>query len=384
MYSKELTEKKNELVTRAEEVLNKAKEEKRELTEAEAEELAEIRDNVRRIVKTLELEDDMKELDKAPVPAEEAPAEETRSVEEREIAAFDAFIRGTVLNSRDDTAVMSKTANGAVIPKTIANKIIKTVYDICPILEKSTKYNVKGQLDIPYYAETATTAAITVDYQSEFVSIESNVGAFASITLTGFLAGALTKISRSLINNAQFNVTDFVVTHMAYAIKRFIEGEMLNGTASKVRGLADLSNSLTAAAQNAITADEVIKLHDKVKDEYQANAIWVMSPATRTALRLLKDNEGRYLLQDDINSAYGTKLLGKDVYVSDNMPDIAHSATTIYYGDMSGLATKFNEEINIEVLRERYADQHVVGVIGWFEFDSKVENAQKIAKLVMA
>lgn len=383
MLYKELTEKKNELVTRAESLLDKAKTEKRELTEDEAAELAEIRDNVRRIVKTLELDDDMRELaGGAQKPAEE-PAQENRSIEEREEAAFDAFVRGYV-NRRDDTAVMTKGDNGAVIPKTIANKIIKKVYDICPILEKSSKYNVKGQLDIPYYAETAGTAAITVDYQSEFVSIASNVGAFDSITLTGFLAGALTKISRSLINNAQFNVTDFIVEHMAYAIKRFIEGELLNGTASKVRGLADLSNSLTAAAQNAITADEVIKLHDKVKDEFQANAIWIMSPATRTALRLLKDNEGRYLLQDDINSAYGTKLLGKDVYVSDNMPEIAHSKTAIYYGDMSGLATKFNEEINIEVLRERYADQHVIGVVGWFEFDSKVENAQKIAKLVMA
>ena len=55
----------------------------------------------------------------------------------------------------------------------------------------------------------------------------------------------------------------------------------------------------------------------------------------------------------------------------------------IYYGDMSGLTTKFSEEINIEVLREKFATQHAVGIVGWFEFDSKVENEQKIAKLVM-
>lgn len=385
MLYKELTEKKNELVTRSEEILGAAKEEKRELTEAEAAELAEIRDTVRRIAKTLELEDDMRELaNDTPKPVEEEPTTEERSLEQREEAAFDAFIRGTVLNNRDDVANMTKAANGAIIPKTIANKIIKKVYDICPILERSTKYNVKGQLDIPYYSETASTAEISVDYRQEFASIDSNVGAFTSITLTGYLAGALTKISRSLINNAAFNVTDFVVDHMAYAIKRFIEKELLNGTVSKVRGLADLTNSLTAAAQNAITADEVIKLHDKVKDEYQGNAIWVMSPATRTALRLLKTNDGRYLLCDDVSTPFGTSLLGKPVYVSDNMPDIAHSATAIYYGDMSGLATKFNEDINVEVLRERYADQHVIGVVGWFEFDGKVENAQKIAKLVMA
>ena len=67
---------------------------------------------------------------------------------------------------------------------------------------------------------------------------------------------------------------------------------------------------------------------------------------------------------------FGTSLLGKPVYVSDNMADIAAGKTVAYYGDMKGLAVKFSEDINIEVLREKYADEHAVGVIGWFEFDS--------------
>ena len=55
----------------------------------------------------------------------------------------------------------------------------------------------------------------------------------------------------------------------------------------------------------------------------------------------------------------------------------------IYYGDMKGLATKFSEDMNIQVLREKFATQHAVGVVGWLEFDAKVEDAQKVAKLVM-
>jgi HK97 family phage major capsid protein len=93
---------------------------------------------------------------------------------------------------------------------------------------------------------------------------------------------------------------------------------------------------------------------------------------------------GRYLLQDDISSPFGTSLLGKPVYVSDNMPEIATKNAVIYYGDFKGLATKFSENINIQVLRERYADEHADGVIGWFEFDATVEDQQKLAKLVMA
>ena len=60
--TKALMEKKNELITRAESVLNAAKVEQRELTEDEAAELAEIRDNVRKIVATLKLDDDFREL----------------------------------------------------------------------------------------------------------------------------------------------------------------------------------------------------------------------------------------------------------------------------------------------------------------------------------
>lgn len=33
---------------------------------------------------------------------------------------------------------------------------------------------------------------------------------------------------------------------------------------------------------------------------------------------------------------------------------------------------------------ERYADEHAYGVIGWFEFDSKVIDEQQIAVLKMA
>lgn len=388
--SKLLEEKKNDLITRAEEVLNTAKAEKRELTEAEAAELAEIKADVERIKQTLMLDDDFAKIlqEEKPAPVEEKKEEETVTEEQRELAdriAFENYIRGEIMH-REDPVVptnMTKGDNGAVIPETIADKIIKRVYDISPVLERSSKYNVKGTLTIPYYDES--TKAITVAYQTEFSALTSETGKFVSnVTLTGFLAGALVKVSRSLINNSQFNIVDHVIDLMADHIARFIEHELLIGTDQKVAGMSALTNSVTAASASAITADEVIKLHDKVKDRYQQNAIWIMSPATRTALRLLKDEMGRYLLQDDISSPFGTSLLGKPVYVSDNMPEIATGNAVIYYGDFKGLATKFSENINIQVLREKYADEHADGVIGWFEFDATVEDQQKLAKLVMA
>ena len=388
-------EKKNDLITRAESVVNTAKEQKRELTEDEMQELAEIRDDVKKIKEALGLDDDFRALEDAEAKPDNEPKEgeemntnacgeqEKRELEQRAIdeeKMFESYLRDR-LNERTNN--MTTGDNGKVIPQTIANRIIKKVYDICPVLERSTKYNVKGKLVIPYYDESVTH--VTVDYQAEFSAMGSNVGKLnSSIDLDGFLAGALVKVSRSLINNAQFDIVQHVIDIMADHIARFIEGELLNGTADKVDGLSTLTNKVTASATNAITADEVIKLHDKVKDRYQQNAVWIMSTATRTALRLLKDNMGRYLLQDDISAPFGTTLLGKPVYVSDNMSDISAGKTVIYYGDLKGLAIKFSEEINIQVLREKYADEHADGVIGWFEFDAKVMDAQMLAKLEMA
>ena len=194
----------------------------------------------------------------------------------------------------------------------------------------------------------------------------------------------MVKVSRSLINNSQFDIVEFVVDHMAYQAARWIEGELLKGTDDKIEGLSGVTQGVTAAAATAITADELIDLQDSVKDAFQGSAIWIMSSKTRTAIRKLKDEMGQYLLQDDINAPFGKVLLGKPVYVSDNMPEMAASAKPIYYGDMSGLAVKITEEFEVQVLREHYATQHAIGVVGWTELDAKVENKQKISALTMA
>lgn len=395
---KQLTEKKNDLITRAEEIVNSAESQERELTEDEAMELAEIRDDVRKIKEQLGLVKDVKNLevdvDRAcgdtKKTREEGEAEEADAeVEEQETRAFEQYIRSVALNTRNDLTPLTKGANGAVIPTTIAKRIIRKLYDISPILEKSAKYNVKGNLQIPYYSEDATNF-INVAFQgAEFSKLSANSGKFTSINLTGYVAGALSLISRSLINNAEFDIVGYIVDQMAYSIKRFIENVLLNGSGSitgqtgTVAGLTGVTLTTNTAASTAITGDELIELQDSIKDMFQDGAIWIMSPKTRTAIRQLKDRMGRYLLQDDITSPFGKVLLGKPVYVSDNMPEMADGNVAVYYGNMNGLATKFTENMEIQVLREKYADQHADGVISWFEFDAKVQDAQQIAKLVM-
>ena len=371
---KELMEQRADLHTELQGILDAAKAEKRAMTEEEQTRFNEIEKQIKDIDATLEAEARAKGIQNY---KGTNPAEEKEKLEER---AFANYIRGIVEQRADVN--LTVTDNGAVVPTHIANKIIKKVHDICQIYQKATHYNVKGTLNIPYYDEESRT--ITVAYATEFTELESTSGKFASIELKGFLAGALTKVSKSLVNNSDFDIIEFIVNAVAEAMSRWLEKELLLGTTDKIAGLSTVKQKITAASATAITADDLIDVQEEVPDTYQADAIWIMNKKTRTAIRKLKDEMGNYILNKDATAKWGYTLFGKDVYTSETMPEIATGKTVVFYGDMSGLAVKLAEDINIDILREKFATQHALGVVAWVEADAKVENEQKISALVMA
>lgn len=355
-------------------LIEKAKAEERAMNQDEITSFEALETEIRELDKTIAALEKTRELTESEpqVPVEE----EKRSVEERDYEVFDALIRSEETRAGE----LTKGDNGAVIPTTIANKIIEKVVEICPIFQDSDRYNVKGTLSIPYYDESASD--ITMEYADEFTDGESKTGKFKSINLTGFLGRAISDVSISLINDSSFDVVGFVVRRMAESIARFIEKELLKGTPNKIDGLSKGVQELKTAGAN-FTADEIIDLQELIPDAYQANAYFIMSRKTRTAVRKLKDGQGNYLLNKDANSRWGYTLFGHDVYTSENMDDVKAGATVMYYGDYTGLATKVSENINIKVLTEVKARQHAVEVLGFVELDAKVQNAQKIAKLVI-
>lgn len=386
MRIKALTEKMDAIVEQMETMTASAVDdngEERAFSEEEQATFNDLQEKATNLKNTIEAEERARDLELKPV---EQKVEEKKemTIEERAIAeerAFADYLRGVVSEERAD---MAKADGAATIPTTIANKIITKVWDICPIAARATRYNAKGTLSIPYYPATVSGATpdLAMAYAAEFSELQSTSGKFTSIDLQAFLAGVLTKVSKSLVNNSQFDIVGFVVNHMAENIARWLERECLVGTTNKITGLAAATQTKEAAAAAAVTADELIDLQGMVKDAFQPNACWIMAPSTRDAIRKLKDKEDRYLLAPDYREGFGYMLLGKPVFVSDNMPALGAGNKEIFYGDMSGLALKFSEDINIEVLRERFATEHAIGVVGYLECDAKIENEQKIAVLV--
>ena len=382
MNLKALAEQRAALLAEMEAISETAKAETRAYSEEELSRAEELEAQIRAIDATYKAEEARAVLAASPkavpvdgdiTPTDKAEAEER---------AFAQYIVDAKAEFRAGELTMS--ANGAVIPTSIVNKIISKVKEISPLYAMATKYNIGGTITIPYYDES--TSAITMGYVEEFTELESHVGQFKSIELKGYLAGTLSVLSLSLINNSQFDIIGYIVNKMAEAIANWVEKELLRGTSQKITGLSNISAAMTvtAASQTAITADEIMELQDKVIDAFQNGACFIMNRATRSAIRKLKDSDGNYLLNRDVSAKWGYTLFGKDVYTTDNADTMAAGKTVIYYGDFSGLAVKLSEDASINVLREKYATQHAVGVYAYMEMDAKIENAQKIACLKMA
>ena len=381
---KSLTEQRAELVQEMKDLAGAAETEQRALTQEEDDKFGELDGKVKALDSTIAKLERARELKLNVLSDTKKEQLKKEEIEER---AFESYIRricgGDVIEERAGEQNLTMGNNGAIIPTTIANRIINTVRDICPIFERATRYNVKGTLKVPVWGKANGTHDITVGYQEEFTELTADSGKFTSIDLSGYLAGSLVLIGKSVANNADVDVVGFVVAEMARKISEFIENELLNGTTNKAEGALSTKTVKTAASATAITADELIEVQAEIKQVFQKNACWIVNSQTFTAIRKLKDGNGRYLLQDDITGEFPYRLLGKPVFLSDNMPKMAAGNKAVLYGDLSGLSVNMRENIQIQILLEKYATQHAVGFVAWFEFDSKVTDHQKLVALQM-
>ena len=394
MYLKKLREQRSAKVKRMQEILAGAKGENRAMSEEEQKEFDDTESEIADLDKTIAAAEKAKELeaketdknhvedpdkDKEGQNSQEGQGGENRAEDDKR--AFADYIRGVITG--ENRADMTLGENGAVIPSTIANEIIKKIKDISPVYNDAAHYNVKGTLSIPYVDEDGTSLAVA--YADEFAELEGEKEKFASIELGGFLAGVLAKISKSLINNSDFDIVEEVETQIAEAFALWLDHEMLVGTVGKITGASTSTKKIQSESTSVISFDDIIKLKDAIKAAHQTGAYFVMRDTTLTAIRLLKDKNGRYLVNDDVTEEGKPTILGKPVYTSDAMPEIGKGSEPIVYLNPSkALAVKLTEDMELQVLQEKYATQDVVGVVGWTEVDAKIKNQQAIASLKMA
>jgi HK97 family phage major capsid protein len=374
---KELMEKRNAMLDELDGILAKATEEKRAFDDTEMARLTEVKEEIRKIDESIKMDEEVRKLEKTEViKVEKTELELRNEVIEKEERAFATLI------SEGRAADLPASTNGSIIPVSIANKIVEQVKNLSPLLSEATMWNVKGSLNIPAYDWQNHTTA----YQgAEFTAVTASAGVFTHITLQGYVIGSLALISKSLINRGDVNPVPFVVTQIAKSIANFIENELINQTAAgKMKGLKTIvaGQKVTSNTTLVIAPEELVAFKMKLQQAFQGNAKFLMHPETLAYLQGLKSTTGEFLLGNTLAQDGGFTLLGKPVMLSDNMDKIGVGKFQIFYGDFSGLHVKVEQTFDVQVLQEKYAEQHALGVVAFGSYDSAIVESQKILAFI--
>lgn len=385
---KKLYEKKNSLLNEMEDILNKAKEETRSFTEEEKSRVEEIKSEIRGLEQVIANEEELRSFDKSNITGATGNSEKTteerqqEEVEKEERQFIDAVATGEIRN-------LTAGNNGGIIPVTIASDIIDTVKELCPLLDHADIYHVAGELRLPKFKATSSSAGsvatpIAASYVNEFTELTESTAQFETINLTNQIIGVLVKMSKSLLNRANFDVRSFIVNKVAKTIVEFLEKEMLIANEGKIQGAINTTNEVVAANQDKFDTTDLVDLQMAIPSAYQKNCMWIMHKDILKALRKLKTADGQFILNADVTAPFGYTILGKPVYLSDSMPkNIAAGQNVMLYMDASGYAVKMTKSMEIQMLMEKYATQYAVGICAYVEIDAKIADENKIARLKM-
>lgn len=385
---KKLYEKKNSLLNEMEDILNKAKEETRSFTEEEKSRVEEIKSEIRGLEQVIANEEELRSFDKSNITRATGNSEKTteerqqEEVEKEERQFIDAVATGEIRN-------LTAGNNGGIIPVTIASDIIDTVKELCPLLDHADIYHVAGELRLPKFKATSSNAdgvatPIAASYVNEFTELTESTAQFETINLTNQIIGVLVKMSKSLLNRANFDVRSFIVNKVAKTIVEFLEKEMLIANAGKIQGAINTTNEVVAANQDKLDTTDLVDVQMAIPSAYQKNCMWIMHKDILKALRKLKTADGQFILNADVTAPFGYTILGKPVYLSDSMPkNIAAGQNVMLYMDASGYAVKMTKSMEIQMLMEKYATQYAVGICAYVEIDAKIADENKIARLKM-
>lgn len=370
-YLKMLEEKRAEKVKEMEGVLEKAKVEERAMTEDETKGFETLEKEIAGIDATIKAEERARGREKF----KEKEVEETpEQLEER---TFVNYVLNNQVELRAGEIQLTQGNNGSIVPTSIANKIIKAVRDMVPFLQLADVIQTNGKLSVPVYGEDSTNY-IDADYVSEGTDLTDNVGKFTTIDLTGYVLGALALVSNKLANNTDIDVVGFIVNQVAQAMAEKLETEFVNGTSGKITGILEATKGITSGATVAVTYDELVGLKHSLKQRFRNNGVFIMNPATYTAICKLKDANGQpYFKEDEY------KILGQKVIETDSMPTIAAGAKAIVFGDLSGYTIKQTASVEVKILREKFATKNMLGILAFGEFDAKITDSKKIAVLTM-
>lgn len=235
-----------------------------------------------------------------------------------------------------------------------------------------------------------TSNALTVIGEDVAVSeTDPNINGLTSSTdvcTTGIIKVSFAELQDSAFDLDAFIRDSFGARYWRGASNMIVNGSSTSNVASLLSGV---TNTVTSQAATTFEWADFTALLGAVDPAYYANAKFAFNSTTRAAILGIVDGNNRPILNINAGSIAGVDvLLGQPTALVQQLPNAASSASgTILYGDFSSAYTfrQVRNDLSILRLNERFADQGMVGFIGYARvggYMNPLGAAKPLAKLV--
>nr|WP_218008036.1 phage major capsid protein [Herbidospora sakaeratensis] len=273
------------------------------------------------------------------------------------------------------------SAGGYLVPEGFRNKMTETLVAFGGLMGQVSEIVTGTGNDLPWPTndDTANIGAIlgenTQISEQDLTIGQRKLGAH-------IYTSKLVRVSLALLQDNQFNLEAWLPTKLGTRIGRAVAAHLCTGTGVgqpegiTVGGTVGKTGAVSATA--VITYDDTIDLEHSVNSAYRegGNAKYVFADSMLKLLRKLKDGEGRPIWVPVPTAGFPATINGWSYTVDDGMPAPAPGAKSIAFGDFrQGYVARRVLDVQLQILRERYADYLQVGFHGFARLDGRVDDA---------
>jgi HK97 family phage major capsid protein len=302
--------------------------------------------------------------------------------------AFEQYMRYGDASAFKAANETTTTDGGFLVPRSYSNDLVTSINEGSVLRTAGARVlSISGtnSFRIPTMTNSTTAAII----KAESTSFSEEYPTIGEVEFTPWKYTAVSLATDELLADSRINVFSQVLA--PDAVNRFIKAENADfatgGGSSAPQGVMIGGQvGVTAAATNAITADEIIDTYHSLKNEYRGRAVWLMNDATLKVIRKFRESgtTGAFLWQPGLAQGQPDTILGRPVYTLSTVDTIATAKKVIAFGDMSYYTIADFGGLSFQRLNERYADIGQIGFRWYKRMDANVMLAEAIKYLKLA
>lgn len=301
---------------------------------------------------------------------------ESLSMEQRSALATKAAPAGDLVEEPSGTG----SAGATIVPRDFAGTILTDLPRLGTIrnlayVRPTTKQTVDvGNLMI----DTAGWGKLELQVVTPQAGLASPAAAVQTITVHNL--NALIRLGRDELEDSDENLEEVLRNALSLKFAEVEDDAYANGDGTaKPWGLASTHNTnvknFNAATAGVVTPDELKKLTFAVSTQFRrggstnqttgSRAVFLWNAEAEQAVALLKDNEGRYLMQNQPSQSEPGRFMGYEWYTVDGLPAFSGTnAKSILFGDIySAYMICDRRQLTVQRLVERYAELGLVGLL---------------------